>query len=1580
MKHLITRDRPQTAGVEALIDRAWYLEAYPDVAAAGIDPAEHYMATGWAEGRWPNPLFDTEWYLARNPDVEGSGINPLSHYCNTGWREGRTPHPLFDTAWYLEHNPDVAGAGINPLTHYLQRGHFEPREPHPLFQSGEYLKAHPDVAAAGKNPLAHYIHTGWREGRKANPIFDADWYARQAKLPSGQEPLTHYVAGGSETARISPHPLFDGAWYLDQYPDVAEAGLNPLAHYLMRGHVEIRDPHPDFDTQAYFRGGSNVGQCGLPPLVQFLGKSQIGDSGRGGRLSEPDDLKKENAQRAVSFPDLFQLRSVNRFFDRILVVRIGTLHEANLCRDFVLRWAEKADIVIVFADQMNRERVEDAIGASLGIFIGYAANLSNAEIFLHLVNSGPLPWYRSVAFGDTQSSGNEVLAHLDRWMSFGHPETCVWIANPERTSPASRDEEAGARTFRARLGRKLNKNYPPSEGLSVFAVPGFVASEIKAMGISLSDHRRFGNADGILDLLMKCIADDGGLDVVQNLATCRSEAPHAKKSIKAIAFYLPQYHPIPENDSWWGAGFTEWTNTTRARPLFRHHHQPQLPADLGYYDLRLPEVQLAQAQLAKEYGLHGFCYYYYWFNGKKILNRPIEQMLESGEPGFPYCICWANENWSRNWDGQNRHILLKQSYSGESNRQLIRELLKHFKDRRYIRHDGKPVLIVYRIRIIPNWRAIADMWREECRAAGIGEIHLCAVRFGLEPLDGHPSDYGLDSYVLFPPHETNKVDARQSVMDLAKDFNGEILHYDAAIDGDLSRFQDGYPWPVHRGAMLGWDNTARRQKDSRIFTGATPSRFRAWLSGIACQDAEHSPNTSPMVFINAWNEWAEGTTLEPSSKFGHGYLQAFSSVIAPSSDGRRNLNSSTSSLKSRVETKWRPGKQIGIPGAPRVLLCAHVVSHELFGAERSFFDMLAALSTLPVNVIVALPTDVHDEYTQQVAQHANQVVILPYRQWRNNRPPDAGIVQAFEQVVEAAAVDCVYTNTIVLMEPLVAAKNLNVPAATHARELIDQDKQLTDYIGLDANEIAEQVIGWTDLVIANSEATFKLYNRPGRTFKAPNVVCGGNLDIPNVVSSNGPVFGIVSSNLPKKGVPEFIELARLAHLRQLRAKFVVIGPGNGFVQEWQKQDVPPNLEFLGYRKSPKEAMQELNVLLSLSRFAESFGRTAAEAQAARRPVIAYNRGAIPELVLHGETGFLVAADDLDGVLSYVERFCSEPWLITTMGDTARNHILRNFSPETLRHNLVPPLKQAFAFSRPVPEAMKSRPVAVIIPVYNAAEATRACLESVQQHLDTSKERVIIINDGSTDAGIAPLLSEYSGRAGFEIVHNGENLGYTRTINKGIRLAGDDDVVLLNSDTVVTAGWLRGLREAAYARSNIATSTAMSDNAGAFSFPAENRPNPKPDGVSHEGYACQILERTRKLDPVEVPTGSGFCMYIRRDAFNRLGEFDEEAFPRGYGEENDFCMRAVRCGWTHVIAPGAFVFHVRTASFGAEKDLLIKAAVDKVTSRYPEYAQMVRAAFGSDAMKALRLAASGQAASEAASLVVTGRGAADDADL
>jgi lipopolysaccharide biosynthesis protein len=339
-------------------------------------------------------------------------------------------------------------------------------------------------------------------------------------------------------------------------------------------------------------------------------------------------------------------------------------------------------------------------------------------------------------------------------------------------------------------------------------------------------------------------------------------------AVRAIAFYLPQFHPIPENDLWWGPGFTEWTNVTRARPAFAGHYQPHLPADLGFYDLRVGETRAKQAAIAATYGLHGFCYYYYWFAGKRLLETPVEAMLAGGEPDFPYCLCWANENWTRRWDGADKEVLIAQNPSRADDERLIRDLLPHFHDPRYIRVNGKPLFIVYRIGVLPNVAASAERWRAIAREQGVGELYLCAAK----TYDtGDPTFYGFDAVVEFPPHGLRTVTMHDQLDLLDADFRGTVVDFRQFVVDCIMTREPSYT--LHRTVMPGWDNTARRGHQALVFAHATPEVYEIWMREVVAQ-ARRKPPGERLVFINAWNEWAEGAHLEPDRRFGRQYLAA----------------------------------------------------------------------------------------------------------------------------------------------------------------------------------------------------------------------------------------------------------------------------------------------------------------------------------------------------------------------------------------------------------------------------------------------------------------------------------------------------------------------------------------------------------------------------------------------------------------------------------------------------------------------------------------------------------------------------------
>ena len=325
------------------------------------------------------------------------------------------------------------------------------------------------------------------------------------------------------------------------------------------------------------------------------------------------------------------------------------------------------------------------------------------------------------------------------------------------------------------------------------------------------------------------------------------------KKKRLIAVHLPQFHPVPENDEWWGKGFTEWTNVVKAKPLYNGHYQPHLPADLGFYDLRLPEARLQQAALAKTHGIYGFCYYHYWFNGRRILDRPFQEIFESGQPDFPFMLCWANENWTRIWDGGENHILLHQQYGADDDRDHIRSLIPYFKDPRYIKIAGKPVFAIYKSSLLPDPASTIRLWREEALSVGL-ELYICRME-GFGDSGKKWMKGGFDAAIEFQPFADTLYSFRNSVLMPRlkrklitrasikwRQITGNKQKSEQLINKWFSRIDYNeyvdyvmannlYPSEYKRfpGLTPSWDNTPRRGESGFLFRDANPTKYKEWL-------------------------------------------------------------------------------------------------------------------------------------------------------------------------------------------------------------------------------------------------------------------------------------------------------------------------------------------------------------------------------------------------------------------------------------------------------------------------------------------------------------------------------------------------------------------------------------------------------------------------------------------------------------------------------------------------------------------------------------------------------------------------------
>ena len=346
---------------------------------------------------------------------------------------------------------------------------------------------------------------------------------------------------------------------------------------------------------------------------------------------------------------------------------------------------------------------------------------------------------------------------------------------------------------------------------------------------------------------------------------------------KIIAYYLTQFHPDKHNEEWWGKGVTEWNNVTRAVPQFPEHYQPRLPGELGFYDLRIIDNMRRQIELAKMYGIYGFSFYYYWFDGERLLEKPLEMFLENKELDFPFSICWANENWTKRFDGTNTDILMEQRNSVDGYCNVIKDIVRFLSDDRYIIIDNKKMLTVYRPSLMPKVKSVLGYWRDYCRENGVGEIYIIAVKE-----NGIETDWlaeGYDAVTEFHPGTlyTNCVNITNDLKYVRNDFAGEVFSYPDIVYKQ-KYFKYNYK-KLYRAVMPMWDNTARRDNKGMIFHGSTPALYKQWLKDVITAGKERNDIEENIIFINAWNEWGEGAYLEPDKRYGYAYLQATKEAV-----------------------------------------------------------------------------------------------------------------------------------------------------------------------------------------------------------------------------------------------------------------------------------------------------------------------------------------------------------------------------------------------------------------------------------------------------------------------------------------------------------------------------------------------------------------------------------------------------------------------------------------------------------------------------------------------------------------------------
>ena len=372
----------------------------------------------------------------------------------------------------------------------------------------------------------------------------------------------------------------------------------------------------------------------------------------------------------------------------------------------------------------------------------------------------------------------------------------------------------------------------------------------------------------------------------RNLEKSLEFVPFKKNKItnndeKLIAFYLPQFHTFKENDEWHGKGFSEWTNVTKAIPQFTGHNQPQLPIDVGFYDLSTDKVMYRQIELAKNYGIYGFCFHYYWFSGKRLMEKPIFNYLNNKELDLPFCLCFANENWSKNWDGGDKEVLIEQKFLEDDPKQFAQDIMPFFEDERYIKINNKPILVVYKPQLFKKeiLKNFVYELNKKAKENGLDGVYLIMAK--TQDIETNPEEFFMDAVVEFPPHIIDRY-AKQVIKKtyLNPSFNGRIFDMEEFIKNQEFLYETDFK--LYKTVFPSWDNTARKAYTGASVFEISPELYKKWLKDCIDWTKENNNKDEQFIFINAWNEWAEGAHLEPDQKYGYAYLQATKEVLEES--------------------------------------------------------------------------------------------------------------------------------------------------------------------------------------------------------------------------------------------------------------------------------------------------------------------------------------------------------------------------------------------------------------------------------------------------------------------------------------------------------------------------------------------------------------------------------------------------------------------------------------------------------------------------------------------------------------------------
>jgi len=817
--------------------------------------------------------------------------------------------------------------------------------------------------------------------------------------------------------------------------------------------------------------------------------------------------------------------------------------------------------------------------------------------------------------------------------------------------------------------------------------------------------------------------------------------------LKTIAFYLPQFHPFPENDKWWGKGFTEWTNVAKAKPNFKGHYQPHLPIHNGFYDLRVPEVMNDQAKLAKNYGINGFNFYYYWFDGKILMYKPFEILLKHKEIDIDFCITWANENWTRRWDGNNDDILIGQKHSKEDSIKFLESLYKYFEDNRYIRVDNKPVLIIYRADIIPNMKETVSLWRHKVKEAGFDGIYLiCVQAFGTKS----PKKYGFDAAMEFPPHSLKSSEISRSIEDLNDEFSGIIYDYEEAVTNACALKEPEYK--LFRTAMLSWDNTARKQNSSVMFENFSLHRFKDWVSHIKSNvyNNDKYSNDEKLIFINAWNEWAEGTHLEPDRKFGYGYLQNVYDALKKNEENRKII----------------------------------IVSHDAYkhGAQYLALNIAKILKIYfryEVKIIFAKIIFDNTENLLSEFQEAGEVFHIANKSSKEIRNLcDVLYKKGFRKAI---------ANTSVVGE-VVEALNLSkiqTISLIHEMKSVIQNNNLEKSIAKISKNA--NILVFPSTVVKNDFQEFIDLNnlnsiiRPqglfrNNKFKYNKQLAKEQLAKELQIDISDKIILNIAYGDYRKGLDLFVELAEEVIQKNKKIHFVWVGAYDKNLLERAKKnltnnEIYSNLHFVGLKDGIDHYYAGSDIFFLSSR-EDPFPSVILDAMNVGMPIVAFkDAGGFNDIVSNGR-GVLVPKEDIKSAVNTICELLEDANKAKSLGKNAQCEIEANYFFTKYIFDLLDFLSEDI------------KKISVIVPSYNYEEYIEERLNSILQQSYPIYE-IIFLDDNSTDSSLekATAILQNSNLP-FQIIKNLKNSGSVfKQWAKGLEIAAGDYIWIAESDDI-----------------------------------------------------------------------------------------------------------------------------------------------------------------------------------------------------